>query len=315
MPAHGGGGRWCLHRRIAGEQRVAQRALGRLGQLCLHAGAQQAREDLAEIGGGRAGGGVLEIEQRDAVAVEQRVAQVRVPVQVDVGARRVVGAGQQPRQQLRGGERGVGPRAGQHADGAREPLRVQAGEAPRRQRAEAVKGGEPGTQTPERGTELARGEGVEARAPQRLEHQRPVARRSGQDARHAKMGIVGAELRGDGLRALALALGAAVGVHLGVGEHTAGGVPALGARRALGRVGDEPRAHAGVADEPVQRRRAAGQQREAAQPAVVGERPEHRAQIARVQDRRQRACGHRGGDRAPVGGPHSPRAGNVRAAT
>ena len=138
----------------------------------------------------------------------------------------------------------------------------------------------------------AGGRRVEPAAADGLDGQRAVARADhARDAQAAVLGGAG------GLEAAALAPGE--GVDLREREHAAVLAGALGARRPLGAVGDEPRRD-GLPDEPVERAGAAREQRQRGQPAVVGERPEHGAELRHVQDRLQRRRRHGGGERAPV---------------
>ena len=78
--------------RVAAQQRRGEPLLAGGVEPVLRPRGEQPREHEAEIGGGGPGGRVLEVDERDAAAVEQRVAQVRVAVQVDEVTRAVVAA-------------------------------------------------------------------------------------------------------------------------------------------------------------------------------------------------------------------------------
>ena len=172
-----------LRRRHRRDARVAveQRPLAHL------AARQQPRDHEPEVGGGRAGGGILEVDEADAAAVEERVAQVGVAVEVDgLGLRR---AAREPRVQRVRGTRAVRPRAPDHLGGEREPLRVETVEAPLRQRADVVQGGERGAERAQRRREVV--DAVEPVAAQRLEDERAGRAASGR----ARAGAAGADRR------------------------------------------------------------------------------------------------------------------------
>ncbi len=219
-------------------------------------------------------------------------------MQVDGRAGGVAEVAEQAREQLGGERAGVGAGARDHADGLGEALDVEPLEAVARQRRALVQRGESGAEAAQRLRQLGLVERLERAAVDGLDGERAVERRGADHARHVQAVALG----GAGvLEPAPLALGDASGVDLGVREHASVLGGALGAGRALGRVGDQPRRHARAADQAVERARSPGEQRQRGEPAVVRERPEDGVELGDVDDGAQRRRGHGGRQRAVVG--------------
>ena len=282
--------------RVAPQERVREAPLGGDRQGAGRPLAQQLGKHLPEVGGGRPGRHVLEVDQRHAIAVEQRVARVRVAVQADVGTGRVGAPAEQRREQLRGGAPGRGLRRRDRADRARQASRGQAAEG------SVVWGPQP-VQRGERRAEplqpaLARGrrQRVEPPPGQRLERERGAV--AAQHARHAQGRGARAERRANRRGRAALARGPVARVDLRERDRAPARVEARGGRGPLGGVGDQPRGGTARSQQAVERRARARQQRQRGDPAVAGERPQHGVELGSADHARAGPVA----ERARVGG-------------
>ena len=121
---------------------------------------------------------------------------------------------------------------------------------------------------------------VEAAADERFEDEDAVV--VGEDARDADVVLAGE-------RAAAVVLGVAR-LDLGVGDHVAAGVAALGGGGLLGGVGDQARRDR-LAEQALEDRRARGERVQVLELAVVGEGEERRADLGGRDAAAWRRCG------------------------